>query len=87
MVRARTREPHTEIANPVSRRGRKKSQLQIQTQMSSRNTNPFDGSASEMSEPERRITRQAERMRSTMLSQTLTPETNLYVAKSGKKSN
>ncbi len=62
------------------------------TQLSSRSrSNPFsgsDGSASETSASERaEITRQAHRMRSTMLSQTLTPESNTYVAKSGNKSN
>ena len=60
------------------------------TQLSSRSrSNPFsasEGSATE-SASERRTTRPAAaRMRSTMLSATLTPETNIYVAKSGNKS-
>ena len=66
----------------------------LRTQLSSRSKNPFsgsDGSASEMSASERSYTRsstrQAQRMRSTMLSQILTPESNTYVHKSGNKSN
>jgi hypothetical protein len=66
----------------------------LTTQLSSRSKNPFsgsEGSASEISASEqsytRPSTRQAQRMRSTMLSQTLTPESNIYVAKSGNKSN
>jgi hypothetical protein len=66
----------------------------LRTQLSSRSKNPFsgsDGSASEMSASERSYTRsstrQAQRMRSTMLSQILTPESNMYVNKSGNKSN
>ena len=60
------------------------------TQLSSRSrSNPFsasEGSATE-SASERRTTRPAAaRMRSTMLSATLTPETNIYVSKSGNKS-
>jgi hypothetical protein len=65
-----------------------------QSELSSRSKNPFsgsDGSASEMSASERSYTRsstrQAQRMRSTMLSQILTPESNMYVHKSGNKSN
>jgi hypothetical protein len=68
--------------------------LKKKTELSSRSKNPFsgsEGSASEMSASEqsytRPSTRQAQRMRSTMLSQTLTPESNIYVAKSGNKSN
>jgi hypothetical protein len=52
------------------------------------NNNPFsgsEGSASETSASERAATRpttrQSQRMRSTMLSQTLTPESNIYVPK------
>ena len=90
-LRLRTGEPHTQLeGTTANRRGRKKSQLQIQTQLSSRNTNPFsgsDGSVSESHLTERQIAREARRTRSTMLSQTLTPETNLNVAKSGNKSN
>ena len=63
--RAQLMEPHTQLEN---RRGRKKSQLEIQTQFSTRNTNPF--SASEGSSSERPIVRQ---VRSTMLSQADTP--------------
>jgi len=55
-------------------------------------TNPFSGSeGSSLSDssisqrPAARTTRR-ERQRSTMLSQTLTPESNIYVAKSGNKS-
>ena len=66
----------------------------LRTQLSSRSKNPFsgsDGSASEMSASERSYTRsstrQAQRMRSTMLSQILTPESNMNVYKSGNKSN
>jgi hypothetical protein len=71
-----------------------KEMLKKKTEFSSRSKNPFsgsEGSASEMSASEqsytRPSTRQAQRMRSTMLSQTLTPESNTYVAKSGNKSN
>lgn len=91
-LRLQTGEAHTQLES-VNRRGRKKAQLQVQTQLSTRNTNPFDGSASETSATElsarqRQITATpARRMRSTMLSQIQTPETNIYVAKSGNKSN
>ncbi len=52
---------------------------------SRRGNNPFSGSngsaasASDVSLTEPRITRQARRMRSTMLSETQTPETNIYI--------
>jgi hypothetical protein len=71
-----------------------KEMLKSRTQLSSRSrSNPFsgtEGSASEMSASERAATRptarQTQRTRSTMLSQTLTPETNIYVPKSGNNS-
>jgi hypothetical protein len=64
------------------------------SELSSTSKNPFSGSdvsVSETSASERAatrpISRQSQRMRSTMLSQTLTPESNIYLHKSGNKSN
>jgi hypothetical protein len=54
-------------------------------------TNPFSGSEgsslSDSSLSQRPAARTTRRQRSTMLSQTLTPESNIYVNKSGNKSN